>query len=412
MSESHIQQLFAERIGGANYGKGTAIYKFEKIKRAKAETTAKHPDIPIIDMGVGEPDIPADPEVVAILSKEAGKPENRWYSDNGILEFQEAAAAYLEKVYRVSGLRPAQQIIHGIGSKPALAMLPICLINPGDITLATTPGYGVTSTYTRYLGGDVYSIPLTSDNGFFPDLSVIPAAIRQRAKILYINYPNNPTGQVATESFFKKVVAFAKENNIAVIHDAAYAAVTFDGYKPYSFLSVDGAMDVGIEVHSLSKAFNMTGWRLAFVAGNEKLVSAYATVKDNTDSGQFRAIQKAGIYALNHLEITEKTCERYSRRFDLLVAALKEIGFKAEKPKGTFYCYVPAPKGTQTGVTFAKAEEASTYLIKEAQISTVPWDDAGAYLRFSVTFHANGLQAEKQVIEELKTRLARLHLLF
>lgn len=407
-----FEDLIAERLGGKQFGKSTEIYKFEKIKRAKAEATAKYPDIPIIDMGVGEPDIPADPGVVARLSEEAGKPENRWYSDNGILEFQEAAAAYLEKVYGVSNINPQKQIVHGIGSKPVLAILPICLINPGDITLATTPGYGVTSTYTRYLGGEVYNIPLTAENSFFPDFNTISEDIKKKAKILYLNYPNNPTGQVATESFFKSVVAFAKEYGIAVIHDAAYAAVTFDGYKPLSFLSVDGAMDVGIEVHSLSKAFNMTGWRLAFVAGNEKFVSAYATVKDNTDSGQFRAIQKAGIHALNHLDITAETCERYSRRFDLLIAALNEVGFKAEKPKGTFYGYVPAPKGTKTGVNFANAEEASTYLIKEAQISTVPWDDAGSFLRFSVTFNADGIKAEKQVIEELKNRLLKLDLVF
>lgn len=407
-----FENLIADRLGGRQFGKSTEIYKFEKIKRAKAEAKAKYPDVPIIDMGVGEPDIPADPGVVARLSEEAGKPENRWYSDNGILEFQEAAAAYLEKAYRVSGIDPKTQIVHGIGSKPVLAMLPICLINPGDITLATTPGYGVTSTYTRYLGGETVNLPLTAENSFFPDLSAIPADVRQKAKILYINYPNNPTGQVATESFFQSVVSFARENQIAVIHDAAYAAVTFDGYQPLSFLSVPGAMDVGIEVHSLSKAFNMTGWRLAFVAGNEKLVSAYATVKDNTDSGQFRAIQLAGIHALTHLDITAETCDRYSRRFDLLIAALNDLGFNAQKPKGTFYGYVPAPKGAGSEVVFHSAEEASTYLIKEAQISTVPWDDAGAFLRFSVTFNADGYEAEQQVMMELKTRLSKLDLRF
>lgn len=407
-----FEDLIAERLGGKLFGKSTEIYKFEKIKRAKAEATLKYPDIPIVDMGVGEPDIPADPGVVEKLAEEAGKPENRWYADNGIPEFQEAAAKYLEKVYQISDIDPQKNIIHGIGSKPVLAVLPICLINPGDVTLATTPGYGVTSTYTRYLGGDVFNLPLTRDNNFFPDFDTIPDDIKQRAKILYINYPNNPTGQVATKSFFSSVVEFATKNKIAVIHDAAYAAVTFDGYRPLSFLSVDGAKDVGIEVHSLSKAFNMTGWRMAFVVGNEKIVSAYGTAKDNTDSGQFRGIQKAGIYALNHLEITEETCERYSRRFDLLISALKEVGFEAKKPKGTFYCYVPAPKGTRSGIAFEKAEEASTYLIKEALISTVPWDDAGPFLRFSVTFNAKGFEEEKKVIDELKTRLMKLDLVF
>ncbi len=407
-----FENLISERLGGRSFGKSTEIYKFEKIKRAKAEAKKNHPDIPIIDMGVGEPDIPADPKVVQILSEEAGKAENRWYADNGIPEFQNAAAKYLKKVYDLDGIDSDLHIVHGIGSKPVLAQIPICLINPGDITLATSPGYGVTSTYTRYLGGEVYELPLLKENDFFPDFNTIPADILSRSKLLYINYPNNPTGQVASKAFFEKVVAFAKANEIAVVHDAAYAAITFDGYKPLSFLSVDGAMDVGIEVHSLSKAFNMTGWRLAFVVGNPKMVNAYATVKDNTDSGQFRAIQKAGIRALNSLDITDVTCDKYSRRFDLLVAALSDLGFDVTKPKGTFYCYVNAPKGTESGERFEKAENASTYLIKEAQISTVPWDDAGAFLRFSVTFNAEGLEEEKKVIDEMKSRLTKLKLVF
>ncbi len=407
-----FENLIAERLGGKNFGKSTEIYKFEKIKRAKAEAMSKYPDIPIIDMGVGEPDIPADKLVVDVLAAEAGKPENRWYADNGIIEFQEAAAKYMQEVYGLNGIDPSKHIVHGIGSKPVLAMLPICLINPGEITLATSPGYGVTSTYTRYLGGEVYHLPLTKENNFFPDLNAIPADVLSKAKILYINYPNNPTGQAATKEFYEEVVAFATKNEVAVISDAAYASLTYDGYKPLSFLSVDGAMDVGIEIHSLSKAFNMTGWRIAFVVGNEKLVSAYATVKDNTDSGQFRAIQKAGIEALNNTQITQATCDKYSRRFDLLIAALNEVGFSLEKPKGSFFCYTAAPKGTKSGVTFNSAEEVSTFLIKEAQISTVPWDDAGAFLRFSVTFDAKDHEEEKKVIEEVKSRLLKLELVF
>jgi len=407
-----FENLIAERLGGTAFGKSTEIYKFEKIKRAKAEAAERHPDTALIDMGVGEPDVPADTGVVQELAQQAGLPENRWYADNGIPEFQEAAVAYLERVYQLSDVNPDTEIIHGIGSKPVLALLPLCLINPGDVTLATTPGYGVTSTYTRYLGGEVYNLPIEQKNHFFPDFDGIPSSILERAKVLYINYPNNPTGQVATIEFFKKVVEFANKNDVAVIHDAAYAAVTFGGYAPLSLMAVDGAKEVGIEIHSLSKAFNMTGWRMAFVVGNPKIVAAYATVKDNTDSGQFRAIQKAGIFALNHTNITDQTCEKYSRRFDLLVTALKNIGFDATKPNGTFYCYVEAPKGTNSGIQFKNAEEASTYLIKEALISTVPWDDAGPYLRFSVTFEANDLDEEKKVIEELYNRLQTLNLQF
>jgi len=301
----------SERLGGADFGKSTIIYKFELIKRAKAAAKKAHPELGLIDMGVGEPDWPADSLVVKTLSEEAGKPENRWYADNGIPEFQEEAARYLENVYGLSGIIPSEHIIHAIGSKPALAMLPICFINPGDILLTTVPGYPVTATYTKYLGGKVFDLPLLESNSFFPDLMIVPHSILKRAKLLYLNYPNNPTGAVASSEFFKQVVDFAKKNNIIVIHDAPYSALTYDGYKPLSFLSADGAMDVGVEVHSLSKAFNMTGWRIGFVCGNSKAIKAYATVKDNTDSGQFRAIQKAAIQAFRHTEITDKTVIKY-----------------------------------------------------------------------------------------------------
>jgi LL-diaminopimelate aminotransferase len=402
----------SERLGGVNFGKSTVIYKFEIIKRAKAAAKKANPELGLIDMGVGEPDWPADNLVVKALSVEAGKPENRWYADNGIPEFQEAAARYLENVYGLSGLIPSEHIIHGIGSKPILALLPVCFINPGDILLTTVPGYPVTATYTKYLGGEVFNLPLLESNSFLPDLSLIPQPILKRAKLLYLNYPNNPTGAVASIDFFKQVVDFAKKNNIIVIHDSAYSALTYDGYKPLSFLSIEGAMDVGLEVHSLSKAFNMTGWRIGFICGNLKAIKAYATVKDNTDSGQFRAIQKAAIQALGHTEITDKTIIKYSRRFNLLVDALNELGFDAKKPKGSFYCYVKAPIGTESGIIFNSASEFSEFLIHETLISTVPWDDAGKFIRFSVTFEADSLQKEIKVINEIKERMKVLKLKF
>jgi len=402
----------AERLGGRNFGKSTVIYKFELIKRAKAAAKKTHPGVELIDMGVGEPDWPADNLVVKSLSEEAGTPGNRWYADNGIPEFQEAAGLYLEKVYGLSGIVPSEHIIHGIGSKPILAMLPVCFINPGDILLTTVPGYPVTATYTKYLGGEVFNLPLMESNSFLPDLSIIPQPVLKKARMLYLNYPNNPTGAVANTDFFEQVVGFARKNNIIVVNDSAYGALTYDGNKPLSFLSVDGAMDVGLEVHSLSKAFNMTGWRIGFICGNSKAVKAYGTVKDNTDSGQFRAIQKAGIQALKHPEITENTISKYSRRFDLLVNALNDVGFDAKKPKGTFYCYVKAPAGTENGITFNTASEFSEFLIKESLISTVPWDDAGKYIRFSVTFEADSSLKEKEVINEMKNRMKVLKLKF
>ena len=404
--------VVAERLGGRQFGKSTEIYKFEKIKRAKDAAAKKFPHIPIIDMGVGEPDAPADPKIVEVLAAEAGKKENRFYADNGIAPFQESAARYMEQVYGVAGLDPAEQIVHGLGSKPIFAMLPLCLINPGDVLLTTVPGYPVMATYTRYIGGDVHPLPLLEENGFLPDLGSIPADVLGKTKAIYVNYPNNPTGTMATAEFYRELVDFAHRHGIVIVQDAAYGALTYDGHKPMSLLSTDGAEEVALEVHSLSKAYNMTGWRLAFLTGNSHLVKAYATVKDNTDSGQFRAIQKAGMYGLAHPEITARICEKYSRRFDLLVEALNGVGFSVKKSPATFYLYVACPQGTEAGVTFENAAQFSEFLIMEAQISTVPWDDAGAYVRFSVTFEADGPEAEKKIIGEVRERLGRLKLVF
>ncbi len=404
--EDYIQNLFAERIGGSSFGKGTVLYKFEKIKRARREAERAHPETPIIDMGVGEPDWMADVSVVERLYSEAKKWENRGYADNGILPFQEAAAKYMETVFGVHGLDPQNEICHSIGSKPALAMIPQAFINPGDVSILTVPGYGVLGTMTRFLGGEVYPLPLLPENDFLPNLDSIPADIAKRAKLLYINYPNNPTGAVASFEFFERVIEFAKRNHVIVISDAAYAALTFDGYAPLSFLSVPGAKEVGVEIQSLSKAFNMTGWRLGFVAGNEKVVKGFACVKDNNDSGQFKAIQYAGVEALSTPSITERTVAKYSRRHDLLVKALSDVGFRVKKPKGSFYLYAKAPKGIEGGESFATAEDFSQWLIREKQISTVPWDDAGHFVRFSVTFTADSEESEVSLMDEIRRRLS------
>ncbi|RED86170.1 MULTISPECIES: LL-diaminopimelate aminotransferase [Cohnella] len=402
---TYIQEQFAARIGGSNYGKDTNIYKFEKIKRAKAAAKKAHPDVELIDMGVGEPDEMADAGIVAKLAEEAAKPENRGYADNGIAEFKHAAAKYLKEVFSVDGIDAETEILHTIGAKPALAMLPTVFINPGDVAIMTVPGYPVLGTHTKYLGGEVYNVQLTKENNFLPDLNAIPEEIAKRAKLLYLNYPNNPTGAAATTEFFEQVVAWAKKFNVVVVHDAPYAALTYDGIRPLSFLSVPGAKDVGVELHSLSKSYNMTGWRIGFIAGNPLIVKAFGDVKDNNDSGQFIAIQKAAAYGLENPQITEAISEKYSRRHNRLVAVLNEIGFRAEKPKGSFFLYVEAPKGIVGGQRFESAEDFSQYLIREKLISTVPWDDAGKFIRFSVTFIAQGEAEEARVIDEIKRRL-------
>ncbi len=408
--EPFLQELFAERIGGNRFGKDTAIYKFEKIKRAKRAAQAANPGQELFDLGVGEPDEMAFPAVVDSLAAEARKPENRGYSDNGGEPLKQAAARYLRTVCGVE-VDPDTQVIHSIGSKPALGMLAAALINPGDVALMTVPGYPVFGTHARYYGGQVHHLPLTPQNRFLPDLDAIPADVLARAKVLVLNYPNNPTGASATPEFFAKVVAFAHEHRIAVIHDFAYAALVFEG-QPLSFLATPGAVEVGVELHSASKNFNMTGWRCGFVAGNERLVKAYGAVKDNTDSGQFLAVQNATAYAFDHPEITAEIAAKYSRRMDLLVPALRRLGFQAEKPRGSFFLYVAAPRSARGAdgreVTFDNAEACAQWLISEHLVSTVPWDDAGPHLRFSVTFQAPGGEAqERRVVDELERRLAR-----
>jgi LL-diaminopimelate aminotransferase len=409
MSDPYFQTQFAERIGGANYGKGTEIYKFEKIKRAKRAAMAAHPGAEIIDMGVGEPDEMAFPEVVEKLCAEARKPENRGYADNGDMILKEAASRYLERVCGVKNINPNTEVLHSIGSKAALSILPAALINPGDYVLMTTPGYPVLGTHAKYYGGLVHNVPLTEKNRFLPQLDSIPAEVLKKTKVLVLNYPNNPTGASATPQFFAEVVTFARRNHIVVIHDAAYAALVFEG-KPLSFLATPGAKEVGLELHSASKTFNMTGWRCGFVAGNELLIKAYGDIKDNTDSGQFLAIQHAAAHGFAHPEITEQIAAKYSRRMEALVAVLAKAGFNARKPKGSFFLYVKAPRAAITSGTertdFHSAEEVSQWLITEKLISTVPWDDAGAYLRFSVTFVAKDKTDEARIMEEISRRLS------
>lgn len=408
MDESYIQNLFADRIGGSQYGKSQNLYKFEKIKRAKRTAMALNPGAEIIDLGVGEPDEMAFPEVVGALCEAAARPENRGYSDNGDAVLKQAAARYLDRVFGVSGIAPETEVIHSIGSKAALSILPAAFINPGDFVLMTVPGYPVFGTHARYYGGLVYNLKLTAENLFLPDLDAIPAEVLRKAKALVLNYPNNPTGASATPEFFARVVEFAQKNKIVVVHDAAYAGLIFEG-KPLSFLATPGAKEVGVELHSVSKSFNMTGWRCGFVAGNPLLVKAYGDVKDNTDSGQFLAIQHAAAYCLEHPEITGKISAKYSRRMAGLVKVLREAGFDAQKPKGSFFLYVQAPKAAQVQggqqMKFGNAEDVSQWLITEKLISTVPWDDAGAALRFSVTFAAKTIEEESRILAEIGKRL-------
>jgi LL-diaminopimelate aminotransferase len=416
--DPYFQQLFAERIGGANYGKDTEIYKFEKIKRAKRKALAEHPERQLLDFGIGENDSMAAASVRAVMQQEVDRPENRGYADNGVIEFKQAAARFMKRHFGVD-LDPVSQVNHCIGSKPAYAMLPACFVNPGDVTLMTVPGYPVAGTHTRYYGGEVFKLPLLPENNFLPDLDAVPDDIYRRTKLLVLNYPNSPTGRTAPAEFYQKVVALAKSKQFVVVQDAAHILLSFDG-KPRSFLQTPGAMDVGVEVHSMSKGYDMIGWRMGWVCGHPRIVSAFADVKDNSDSGQFIATQKAAAAALDDDSIPTAINEKYRRRLTKLVNTLKQCGFDCQMPGGSYFLYTRAPKGLKgvnaTGsspqVTFAKAEDATRFLIEEQGIVTVPWDDAGPYLRFSVTYVAKDEKEEDLLMSETHRRLSSLGLEF
>lgn len=410
MSDPYFQQLFAERIGGVNYGKGTEIYKFEKIKRAKRKALADHPERKLVDFGIGENDSMAPESVRARMAAEINRPENRGYADNGIHEFKEAAARLMQRQFGVT-LNPATEVNHCIGSKTALSMLPACFINPGDVTLMTVPGYPVAGTHTRYYGGSVYRLPLLAENHFFPDLAAIPADILEHAKLLVLNYPNSPTGKVATREFYERVIQFAKTHQLVVVQDAAHMMLSYEG-NPLSFLSVPGARDVGVEIHSLSKGWDMIGWRIGWVCGHERIVQSFADVKDNCDSGQFIAIQRAAAAALDDDSVPRLIREKYRRRLQKLVALLRQCGFQCQMPGGTYFLYARAPRGLAAGQPFETAEAASQYLITEHSIVTVPWDDAGPFLRFSVTYEAADEAAEDALMALAGERLTKVKLVF
>lgn len=407
--DPYFQNLFAARIGGANYGKDTEIYKFEKIKRAKRKALADHPDRQLLDFGIGENDAMAAQQVRAVMHREVDRPENRGYADNGVAEFKQAVARFMQRNFAVT-LDPDTQVNHCIGSKPAYAMLPACFINPGDVTLMTVPGYPVAGTHTRYYGGEVYRLPLLKQNGFLPDLDAIPDEIYARTKLLVLNYPNSPTGRTAPAEFYEKVVALAKEKQFVVVQDAAHVLLTFDG-KPRSFLQTAGAMDVGVEVHSMSKGYDMIGWRMGWVCGHPRIVAAFADVKDNSDSGQFMATQKAAAAALDDDSIPAAINAKYRRRMTKLVGVLQDCGFDCQMPGGSYFLYTPSP--TAAGAeSFAKAEDATRYLIEQLGIVTVPWDDAGPFLRFSVTYVAADEAAEDRLMSETRQRLHSAQLQF
>ncbi len=356
-------------------------YLFKEIDEKKEEVRARGVDI--IDLGVGDPDLDTPAHIVKTLQEAATDPKNQKYpSYSGKAEFNEAVARFYKKRFDVD-LDYKSQVITLIGSKEGIAHIPLAFINPGDMALVPSPAYPVYKIGTQFAGGIPYEMPLLEKNGFLPDFDAIPEDVLKKAKLMFINYPNNPTGATADEGFFLKVVDVARKNNIIVCHDAAYTEMAYDGYKPMSFLEVPGACEVGIELHSLSKTYNMTGWRLGWAAGNAQVVGALGQAKSNIDSGAFDAVQIAGITALDSdQECVREMCKIYQERRDVLLKGLSQAGLSAHSPKATFYVWINVPKG-HTSKSFA------TLLLTEAGIVVTPgsgFGEAGeGYVRMTLT---------------------------
>jgi LL-diaminopimelate aminotransferase len=319
-------------------------YLFKELDRKRTELRARGVDI--IDLGVGDPDLPTPDHIIEAMKEAVENPDNHRYpSYSGMKEMKDAVSKWFEHRFRVR-VSPETEVVSVIGSKEGLAHLPLAFMNPGDVALIPSPAYPVYHNATMFAGGEPFFMPLKKENNFLPDLDDIPSEVAQRAKMMFLNYPNNPTSAVADHGFFERVVRFAKKHSILVCHDAAYTEMAFDGYRPPSFLAVDGAKDVGLEIHSLSKTYNMTGWRIGFAVGNQTLIEGLGAIKSNVDSGVFQAIQVAAIKALTHDQsCVKEMVEVYTRRRNLMVKGLKEIGFEVESPKATFYLWIKTPKG-------------------------------------------------------------------
>jgi LL-diaminopimelate aminotransferase len=363
-------------------------YLFMEIDRLKAEVQAKGVDI--IDLGVGDPDLPTPPHILNRLTQAARDPKNHRYpSYSGMNDFRSAVSAWYQRRFGVT-LDPGREVVTLIGSKEGIAHFPLAFLDPGDLALVSSPGYPVYHIGTLFAGGKSYFLPLLKENNFLPNLRGIPKEVASRAKVLFINYPNNPTAAVADQAFFEEVIRFAQEHQVIVCHDAAYSEIAYDGYQPMSFLELPGAKEVGIEFHSLSKTYNMTGWRIGFAVGNAQLISGLSQIKSNIDSGAAQAIQWAGIEALEGPQdcLTEINAI-YQKRRDLMITGLRKIGLKVEPPKATFYLWIEVPSGYTSTQTTA-------HLLEQTGIVTTPGNGFGdpgeGYFRISLTMPEDRLE--------------------
>jgi LL-diaminopimelate aminotransferase len=355
-------------------------YLFAAIDKMKQEAIARGVDI--INLGIGDPDLPTPAPIVDSLAKAAKDPKHHQYpSYEGMLSFRKAVAGWYKRRFNVT-LDPTNEVLTLIGSKEGIGHIHLAFVDPGDIVLVPSPGYPVYPVGTGFSGGVSHIMPLTKANGFLPDLNAIPKDVARKAKLMWLNSPNNPTSVIMTKDYFKRAIEFALDNQIIICHDAAYSEIYYDGKRPASFMEVDGAKDVGVEFHSLSKTYNMTGWRLGFVVGNKDVLAGLGKVKSNLDSGCFEAVQEAGITALGLDDsVTDGIRTIYQERRDTLIPGLKQLGLEVDAPPAAFYIWVTVPKGyTSTSFT--------AHLLEKTGIVTTPGNGFGApgegYIRMTV----------------------------
>jgi LL-diaminopimelate aminotransferase len=372
-------------------------YLFADISRRIAEKRAQGVDV--ISFGIGDPDLPTPDHLLEVLHEASLDPANHRYPESdGLPELKEAVARWYGRRFGID-LDPATEVLPLIGSKEGIGHVAVCFIDPGDVALVPDPGYPVYSVGTLLMGGEPYYLPLTEENDFLVDFQAIPERVAEKAKVLWLNYPNNPTGAVADIEFFDRAVAFAKKHGIAVLHDGPYSEVAFDGYHPVSFLQADGARDVGIEFHSLSKSYNMTGWRVGMAVGNAQIIDALMRVKSNLDSGIPQAIQRMAIAALDGpQDVIAEHNAIYERRRDRLVGALTKLGLRLRAPKASLYLWARVPEG-QTSVQFANR------LLDEAGVVVTPGIGYGptgeGYVRLSMTIPDDRLEEGVRRMEAL-----------
>ncbi len=355
-------------------------YLFAAIDKMKQEAIARGVDI--INLGIGDPDLPTPIPIIESLANAAKDPKHHQYpSYEGMLSFRKAVAAWYKRRFNVT-LEPANEVLTLIGSKEGIGHIHLAFVDPGDVVLVPSPGYPVYPVGTSFAGGASHIMPLTKANGFLPDLGSISKEVAKKAKLMWLNSPNNPTSVIMTKEYFKRVVEFAQENHVIVCHDAAYSEVYYDGRRPASFMEVEGAKDVGVEFHSLSKTYNMTGWRIGFAVGNKEVLAGLGKVKSNLDSGCFEAVQEAGITALSLDDsMTDGLRKTYQDRRDTLIPGLKNLGLAVDPPPAAFYVWVAVPKGyTSTSFT--------AHLLEKAGIVTTPGNGFGepgeGYIRMTL----------------------------